>query len=309
MFSLAFSIVAPIFALVGVGYGAGRLKWISADAATALSEFVFVLAIPALLFRTLARSEFPAINPVGYWLTYFLALAVSWGLASVIARKMGRSSRESAVIGFSAAQANTVLVGIPLILKIYGEAGSVPILLLIGVHLPITMSVVALLIARGEHKAGAGAKLLKSLAMHPILLAIFAGILWRLTGFELAEPVFQTLKFLGDAAAPTALVAMGLSMTRVSLDGNRLLIGVVVACKLLIHPALVYVLAVHVFHLSPLFTGVAMLFAACPTGINAYLVSDRYQAGQDVASGSIAVSTVLAIVTVTIVVAYVTMPR
>ena len=305
MLAVSIGIVAPIFALVAIGYGASRLKLVGAESGAGLSEFVFVLAIPALLFRTVAGADFPNVDPTGYWLSYFGALGICWALGSFAARKMGRSQKEAAVIGFASAQSNTVLVGIPLILRIYGEAGSIPLILLIVVHLPITMTIVAVLIARGEKGSGAGLTLLRSLTTHPILLAILAGVLWRFTGLALPEAVRTILKYLGDAAAPCALVAMGLSMNKISLQGSRLLIGIVATLKLLVHPALVYVLAIYVFKLPPVWTGVALLFACCPTGINAYLVADRHKAGQTIASGAIALSTLFAIFTTTIVVAYV----
>ena len=43
------------------------------------------------------------------------------------------------VVGFAAGQANTVMMGIPLILSAYGEEGAVPLFLLVAIHLPVIM--------------------------------------------------------------------------------------------------------------------------------------------------------------------------
>ena len=297
------AIVGPLFALIAIGFGASRLKLVGESSASGLSDFVFVIAIPALLFRTLATSPLPSAPPYGYWLTYFLALATVWFLAAQGARLAGRDGREGAIIGFSAAQANTVMVGIPLILGVFGERGTLPILLLLLVHLPVTMSAATLLIARGEN-GGAG-RLIRSLASHPILLAIFAGALWRLAGFSLPEIPAKVLRFLGDTAAPCALVAMGMSLTRVRLAGNRGLLAMLVVLKLAVQPILVFLLGSYVFGLDPVFLGAAILFAACPTGINAFLLAERYRTAESIASGAIAVSTLLAVFTATLAVAFV----
>jgi len=299
----SFAIVAPIFALVAIGYGAARLRLVGPEAGNGVSEFVFALAIPALLFRTVAGSSFPQLDPLPYWAAYFLGLGVVWLLADVAARRLGKSAREAAVAGFSAAQSNTVLVGIPLILGTMGEQGTVPIILLLVVHLPVTMSVVTLLIARGEGN-GAWRKLLVSLATHPILLAIGAGVAWRATGLAMPEILKTVLKYLGDAAAPSALIAMGMSMVKVSLAGSRSLIGIIAFLKLIVHPVLVYVLAVKVFALPPVFAACAVLFAACPSGINAFLVAERYRAGPAIASGAITLTTLLAIFSTTLAVGF-----
>ncbi len=111
-----------------------------------LSEFVFVLAVPCLIFRTLVRADIPAVQPWGYWISYFAGVALVWSLAILRRAPVLQPDGISAVVaGFSAGQANTVLVGIPMILKAYGEEGAVPLFLLIAVHLPVTMTVATLL--------------------------------------------------------------------------------------------------------------------------------------------------------------------
>lgn len=302
----ALAIVAPVFALVALGYGVARTGLVSAKAGGGLSEYVFVLAIPALLFRTVTGSPLPDINPLPYWTAYFFGLVACWIIAGSVARRLGREPRESAIIGFAAAQSNTVMIGIPLILGIFGEAGTVPIIMLLVIHSPLTMTAVALLIARDEAGGGAGWRLLRAIFTNPILLSIGAGLIWRQTGMPIPAVMKSVLKFLGDTAAPCALVAMGMSMTEASIAGNKRLICTVAALKLLLHPLLAYVLAVPVFHLPPVYAASAILFAACPTGINAYLLAQRYRSGESVTSGAITLTTILAIVTMTIAVSAVT---
>ena len=54
-------------------------------------------------------------------------------------------------------------------------------------------------------------------------------------------------------------------------------------------------LARYVFHVPPVWTGVAVLFASCPSGINAYLFAERYGEGIALASSSVCLSTILAL--------------
>ncbi|MCA0406138.1 MAG: AEC family transporter, partial [Proteobacteria bacterium] len=57
---------------------------------------------------------------------------------------------------------------------------------------------------------------------------------------------------------------------------------------------------VYVFRLPPAYAASAVIFAACPTGIQAYLIAERFKAGAVVASGAIGLSTTLAIFTMTV---------
>jgi hypothetical protein len=91
-----------------------------------------------------------------------------------------------------------------------------------------------------------------------------------------------------------------MSMTAISFGGARLLIVIISLLKLVLHPALVYVLSVYVFRLPPAYAASAVIFASCPSGIQAFLIAERYKAGAAIASGAIGLSTMLAIFTMTV---------
>ena len=81
-----FAIVLPVFGLIGIGYVARQTGFVSERVGEGLSEFVFTLSIPCLIFRTLVRAEIPAVQPWGYWISYFAGVAVVWLLATIIGR-------------------------------------------------------------------------------------------------------------------------------------------------------------------------------------------------------------------------------
>src|SRR5215208_1569314 len=141
------AIILPVFGLIGIGFAARQVGLVTDRAGEGLSEFVFALAVPCLIFRTLVRAEIPAVQPWGYWISYFAGVAVVWLLATAIGRHFfGIKGVSGVVAGFSAGQANTVFVGIPMILKAYGDEGAVPLFLLIAVHLPVTMTLATLMV-------------------------------------------------------------------------------------------------------------------------------------------------------------------
>jgi hypothetical protein len=139
----------------------------------------------------------------------------------------------------------------------------------------------------------------RKLVTHPILVGIVAGALWRLSGLDLPEFAWTTTRMIGDAAAPCALFALGMTLRRYSLDAPRAMLALLVTLKLMVHPAIVYVLAFHVVALPPVWAKVAVLFAACPTGVNAYLLAQRYRTGEALCAAAITLSTVAAGATAT----------
>ena len=89
------------------------------------------------------------------------------------------------------------------------------------------------------------------------------------------------------------------------MKGEKLSILVMCALKLLAMPAAAFVLA-KLLDLPPLAAGVGVLFAAMPTGANAYIFAVQYQRLVNPVSGAVALGTLLAAVTLPVVVIVVT---
>lgn len=286
-------IVLPVFGLIGVGYAARRLRLVSERTGDGLSEYVFSLAVPCLIFKTLARADIPAVQPWGYWVSYFAGLAIVWLVAMAITRRLfHRTPTEAVVAGFLAGQSNTVFVGVPLILKAYGDAGAVPLFLLLAVHLPIIMTVGTLL---AEGRGTSPAVLARRLLTHPIVVAVLLGSAGRLV--PLPEVAWAIIDSIGSSAVPCALVSMGIALSRYGLEAGWRIPLTISVLKLVMHPFIVLVLATKVFSMPPAWAGVAVLFAASPSGINAYLFAQRYDQGVAIASSTVSLSTLLSIAT------------
>ncbi|MCX7338999.1 MAG: AEC family transporter [Hyphomicrobiales bacterium] len=288
-------IVLPVFVLIGVGYAARRSNLVSNRTGDGLSEFVFTLAVPCLLFRTLARAEIPAVQPWGYWISYFSGVVICWTLAMLIAtRVFRRSGPASVACGFAAAQSNTVLVGIPIILKAFGEAGTVPLALLLAVHLPVTMTAATVL---AEGRKTSARAIARKLLTHPIIIGILLGTAFRPFAAEAPALLWMVVDMLAETAVPCALVTLGIALCRYGLESGLKLPLILSALKLVLHPLIVFVLITTVFTMPPAWAGVAVMFAACPCGINAYLFAERYRDGMAEASTAIAMSTLFAMLT------------
>jgi predicted permease len=287
------SIVLPVFGLIGVGFFARMTRLVSDRTGEGLSDFVFAIAIPCLIFKTLTGTPLPESQPWGYWLSYFGAVAIVWALSHWIAARFYKLDHGASVVaGFTGAQANTVLVGVPLILQAYGKEGAVPLFLLIAVHLPIMFTVATVLI---EGRSAHWPTVIRQLLMHPILLSILFSSGFHVSGLEVPDFAKQLIDPISASALPCALFAMGVALKRYGVRSNISLAAILSAIKLLLHPALVYVLAFYVFPVPPVWAGVAVLFASSPSGINAYLFAERYKTGVALASGGIALSTALSV--------------
>lgn len=143
---------------------------------------------------------------------------------------------------------------------------------------------------------------LADLARNPLMLAIGFGVIWRFTGLGLHPVVDRTIELLAQAGSPAALIALGINLFRFEVKGEKLSILAMSALKLLAMPAAAYLLA-KLLDLPPQAAGVVVvLFAAMPTGANAYIFAVQYQRLVNPVSGAVALGTLLAAVTLPVVV-------
>jgi len=295
------TIVAPVFGLILLGYLMTRFGGFQAAGVTGLVEFVFHLATPALLFRTTARLGIPPGAEIGIVLAYYGGVLVAALAAAAHARMVRREGIESvAVFGMAGAFSNTVILGIPLVVSVYGERGLLPLMLIITFNSLSLIPPPTLIIEASRGKRHGGAVIRKTAAAifrNPIIMAMPAGLAFNMTGLALPGPVDTAVQMLGQAAVPSALFALGASLVGFGIGGLGSAPAEMSAFKLILHPVAVWCLAGPVLGLDPLSVQVATLTAALPIGTNVFILASRYGVDQGRVGAAIVLSTALAVVT------------
>ena len=295
-------IVLPVFSLILLGYGFARGKFLSAEGARGLGVFVYYAAIPALLFRGMA-GEAPAAGDSGKLLVAYFTATLGVFLASMLVGRIAfrLSFAEQGLMAVSAGFSNSVQLGIPLVLTAFGNAGLVPLTLIISLHSLILLSLATVVVEVGRGHGGEFRHTARAtaiaIATNPVILSIVAGLLWRLGGLPMPSVLERFVDFLAGAATPAALFSLGATIAGFHIAGNLRESLAVVAIKLAVLPLLVWLLATRVFHLSPLDTAVATVCAALPTGANAFILAQRYDLYVARAASSVLISTAISILT------------
>lgn len=302
------SSLLPVVLLIGIGFAAGRLKLIRGEAVRDLSNLVFLVLVQALLFRTMATADLARLDLRSVALYYIVAGAMFFALLLI----RGLNSR-SAVLALAAIFSNTLMIGVPLVQLAYGQAGLVHLFTLISMHALILLTlatvVLELLVAREQAAAGQGprrhiaatvAQAVKNAVLHPVPLPIIAGFLYSLTGWGLHPVVERPLKLLGDAFGPVALVLVGVTLAQTAIGPHLRGALVISVLKTILHPLLMWG-AGRALGLTGLPLAVMVVAAALPVGANVFLFSQRYKEAEDLVTASVAVSTLMAVGTVSVV--------
>lgn len=305
--SSVFANVLPVFILILIGWLVARVGFMKAETGDALGEFVFKIAVPVLIFHTLADADFAGVSPFGLWTSYFLGVAVTWTVGHLIAtRVFGRDAKVGVIAGMSGSFANNIFIGLPLVAHMVGKEGLVALSILLAIHLPIMMIVGTVLMesatARvdGTQKRGMGAVLRQvgqNLARNPLVSALALGIIFNVSGLSMPSAVRPVIDQIAASAGPAALISIGMALTRYPIRGDVGLATGVAAMKLILLPAVVY-LTSHLIGLPNDWSAALVLTSSVPTGINAWLIAQRFRAGQSLAASSISITTAVGVISV-----------
>ena len=302
---LTFNIVLPVFGLVFCGYLVGRTRLLTPEGIQGLTNFVFYVAIPVLMFRTVARNDLPDLDDLAIIGAYYCGSLLLYFLAVVFGRLLFKLPLDQlAIFGMGSIYGNTVMLGLPLTYALYGEAGVLPMLIIISFHNPAFITVTAMVIevGRGERKSKLAIVFssLKTLASNPVVIAICLALPLVLLDLELPKPVDRFGELLGAAAAPCALFALGASLVEDRIAGKIDESLTIVGLKLIAHPLIVWAFATYVFELAPMWTAVATISAALPTGANVFIYSSGYGIYVARATSATLISTGVSVVTIAI---------
>ncbi len=219
--------VVPVFALIVLGFGAGRFGFFVEGAARGLSTFVFTFAIPAMLFKAMVTLGIPASPPWGLWGAFFAAVAVVWILAIAASRFVtGLEGAGGASAALGAGFGNTVMLGLPLGVAYFGTDALLPMALIISIHLPVQWFAATLLAQWGSQTEKQGFSVLlrtlaKDLLTNPIVLALLAGSLWNLAGFGLNTDGRKNCVDAGPGCCSSGAVCTRIVAGAFRADGQR----------------------------------------------------------------------------------------
>jgi len=307
MNQLVFESLFPVVLLIAAGFFAGRAQWIRADAIKDLSNLIFLLLTPALLFRTMSRVRVEQLDftPV---LAYFLAVIVLFGGTLLLQG----FNRRAAVLALANTFSNTVMIGIALIGLMYGPEGLVTLFTLVSVHslvLLTSATVVLELAVAHEQKRGGSDEVasasrhpvatvmmaVKNALLHPVPLPIIAGLLFAQTGFTIPAVVDKPLELMAAAFSPLALVLVGVTLANTRVGDHWRQALALAGVKNLLHPLLVFCLC-RLLGVSGVPMSVMVVASALPIGANVFLFSQRYKVAEELITASVVVSTALALV-------------
>jgi predicted permease len=295
-----FLLSLPVFGVIGIGWAATRAHLLASGALDALNIFSFRFALPALVLRLIAGQPLrQSFNP-GFYAGYLASGAVVFMLVLGVSRLTAASTVAAAgAHATTATVSNLGFLGPPLMLAFFGERGAGPLAMAILAEIMVLLSLGGVFMgANGDARGGIGSQILRGTVFNPVVAAIVLGAVLAGTGLALPEPITRFLAFLGGAAGPTALFALGGALALQRLDrGTAVAACLISLVKLVGYPLFTWLVLSHVMTLEPFWVQAGILVACLPSAGNIYVLAQRYDADPSRVSATILLSTIASVAT------------
>jgi malonate transporter and related proteins len=301
-------IVTPVFGIILIGWLSVRVGYLGPAVGKAVAEFAFKVAMPALLFRAMMSIGAMPGSPLKLVGAYITSVLLVWLLAALLTKVvLRRPQADAAVIAMGATFGNTVMLGIPLAISAFGIEAAAPMALLVSIDGPLLWILGTLHIEGALRDSVGGSSksplvairtILLDLLRNPIILALLIGTLWRVAALPLPVLADRLLALVAQGAVPTALFALGMGLATYEIKGQTATLSLITLLKLFVFPVIAGAVSIYVFDLPKLWLAIILLFTAMPVGANPFLFATRYERGIGSISAAIAVSTAIAVVTI-----------
>ncbi len=293
----------PFFGLIALGFISGKFAGIPEDGMAWLNFLVLYMALPALFFQTMSQTP---IEELANW--RFVAATVSctfitFVLAFLFALWLRGNAREATIAGVVGGYANVGYMGPGLTLAALGSEATVPTALIFVFDSTLFFTLVPVMMAvTGKERKGVlftALLILKRVFTHPFIVATLLGVGAASLHWTPPAAIDRSLEFLKNAAAPCALFTLGVTVALRPFTETPREVPPLIALKLLLHPLLIWLLLASLGGFSPVWVYTAVLMAALPTALNAFVMARQYNVYIEQASNGVLLCTIASVLTVT----------
>ena len=297
------NLALPFFGVIFIGFACGKWRRIPDAGIAWMNFFILYVALPALFFRILSRTPLEQLAQIDFVTATVLASASAFTIAYVIGLVLRRGNlAEATIAAVAGGFGNVGYMGPGLSLAAIGPEAAVPVALIFSFDALLIFTLVPLMMAFSGSSTSLGKALgevARSIFLNPLLIAAALGVGAAALKWEPPEAVDRLLQFLYTSAAPCALFALGVTVALRPLERMPWEVPLLAAVKLVVHPVLVVVLLGWLGPFSEVWVNTAVLMAALPPALSAYVFARQYDVWIEQASSAVLIGTLASVATLT----------
>ncbi len=296
-FIVAFKAVVPVFVLIGIGLVIQRQKLLTEAELRRVNRMVFQIFFFVMMFYNLYTTNLGETFRPRLVVFALTALAVVYGAAFALVYRGERSNRRRGAMIQAIYRSNFVLMGVPLVGNMFGEANIAVTTMMIAIVVPIynVLGVITLEIFRGG--TCSVKKLFAGLLKNPMIRGALLGLFCLLLKVPVPEPVLRPLSQVAAATTPLALIILGASFHAGSTSEHRPQLAVCIVSRLLLVPGAVLTAAALLGFRGIEFATLLSIFAT-PCAVAGFAMAQQMESDADLAGNAVVFTTALSSLTI-----------
>ena len=237
------TITFPIFALIGIGYAAVRAGLFAPADMKVLGKYVLNIALPALLFNTVATRDLAEILNLGYLLAFAAGGLLTIGVTWIWFTWQGTGPARRAIAVMGSTCPNSGFVGYPVMLLVFPDLAGIVLALNMVVENFLLIPLCLMLLEASRDRQGKSllriaGRIILGVLKRPMVIGLLLGLLVMLLDLPMPQMVTRLMEVLAASSSALALFVIGGSLVGLPMIGQRALAAQIVAGKLLLSPAL-----------------------------------------------------------------------
>jgi predicted permease len=293
LLEILLNIILPVFIIIALGYSLGRTVALDVKS---ISRTVLYIFAPALIFSSLVKSSLTTTDSAQVVSFALLTILVVGLLARGITRLLRFDPLMENAFLLSTLFINSGNYGLPVNLFAFGQPGLERAVIYFTTSGLLTNTLAVYLASRGQ--AGVRQSLLNVFRL-PMIYALAAALIIRVTGLTVPAPIFKPLEMAGQASVPVLLVVLGMELARASMDQNLTVVGLAVFVRLVLAAGVALGLAA-LMGLQGVTRQVCITQASMPTAVTTVVLAIEFGSKPRFVTSVVFVSTLVSIVTLTL---------
>jgi hypothetical protein len=295
--------LAPIFALILLGYGLKHLKIIEDAFWHPAEHLTYWVLFPALLLGSVAEADLSGMPIVQLSIAQALAVIVLLAATATIGLFMKTVDGPSFSSVFQGVQRPNTYVALAAGGGLYGHSGIALAAFCATIMVPMVnvFSTIGMIHwahpkEEGSHR---GKLITKAIFTNPLILSCVLGGLLNWTGVGLTPVLASTLKILGQASLTLGLLVVGAGINLTAIHAQRWPLLVSSIGKLAGLPLLVGLFAT-LMGVTSMPLEIAVMYASVPTSASSYVMARQLNGDADLMAAIITATTLVAALTMPI---------
>ncbi len=296
------NIVLPVFSVIALGWLLRRWGLIDAAFLKQTNKLVYYVCLPLLLFYKIGTADFFSNFNGRLIVGSIVAVAITFIVSYLYTVARGYPNKTRGVFSQASFRGNIAYMGLAITLNAYGETGLTKAGILMGFLVPFLnlFAILALLWPhRGDGDHRGAIFWLRQIALNPLIIASFLGIIWSFLNLPIPLVFERSLNIATGMTLPLALLAIGGGFTLERLRGDLFKAALASCIKTIWMPILAAALLISM-GVKGMDLGIGVLIAGTPAATANYIMADQLKGDAELAGTSVMLSTLLSAATYTI---------